>query len=147
MLAATLLNFAALLRPVRPPNVRTTAPRAVLADSLQQYLTTPAEELGTKSKETHDIDWLKQWYPLAHTRALRKSEPNAMKLLETPLVDRLVDTIWDAIQQLLDDDRIGAASPGDMLGSGGGAAAFGASNMPRQTRRADQSTARSPLCL
>jgi len=86
MLVATLLNFAALLRPVRPPVVRSTAPRAALVDSLQEYLTTPAEELGTKSKETRDIDWLKQWYPLAHTRALRKAEPNAMRLLETPLV-------------------------------------------------------------
>lgn len=32
------------------------------------------------------IDWQRQWFPLASTRQLKKKEPNSMRLLETPLV-------------------------------------------------------------
>ena len=48
----------------------------------------------TSRATTEKVDWTSQWYPLTSTRTLARGKPNALRLLDVPLVAWQAGTGW-----------------------------------------------------
>ena len=81
-----VLAFAGLALMIgRAPRAATpTTPRATTVSA--KYLDEPLLVPGAVAADPEKMDWKSQWFPLTSTRTLARGKPNALRLLDVPLV-------------------------------------------------------------
>ena len=81
-----LLPFAGLALMIgRAPRAATpTTPRATTVSA--KYLDEPLLVPGAVAADPEKMDFFSQWFPLTSTRTLARGKPNALRLLDVPLV-------------------------------------------------------------
>ena len=81
-----LLAFAGLALMIgRAPRAATpTTPRATTVSA--KYLDDPLLVPGAVAADPEKMDFFSQWFPLTSTRTLARGKPNALRLLDVPLV-------------------------------------------------------------